>query len=155
MKIDNLFKIRNVSLRGLAFALVMALTAFFLFSYFKNETLEQKNVLGEKKSNGVDTRQLVEEAADDLADGRPFEAEKKLKTVLEFKPANSYALAMMAKVSSNSQEIEFEINKTLEILTKQPDWQEAWFRLADLYERSGQAEMADYARGKAKVLKTT
>lgn len=155
MKIDDLFKIRNVSLRGLAFALVLTLTAFFLFSYFKNETLEQKNVLGEKKANGVDTRQLIKEAADDLAGARPFEAEKKLKIILEFKPANSYALTMMGKVNASSQEIEFEINRTLEILTKQPDWQEAWFRLADLYEKSGQAEMADYARGKAKVLKTT
>lgn len=155
MKISNFLQIRKVNLRVLVFVLVIVLSTFFSLLYFRNDGLARKNVLGEKKSNGVDTRQLVEEAADDLADGRPFEAEKKLKIVLGFKPANSYALAMMAKVSSNSQEIEFEINRTQEILSKQPDWQEAWFRLADLYERSGQAEMADYARGKAKVLKTT
>lgn len=135
--------------------LVILLSAFFSFSYFKNDGLVRKNVLGEKKANGVDTRKLNKEAADDFAGGRTFEAEKKLKTVLEFKPANSYALTMMGKVNANSQEIEFEINKTLEILNKQPDWQEAWFRLADLYERSGQTEMADYAKEKAKELKTT
>lgn len=155
MKVSNFFQIKKVNLRVLVLMLVILLTAFFTFSYFKKDGLEHKNVLGEKKANGVDPRQLIKEAADDLAGGRSFEAEKKLKTVLEFKPANSYALTMMGKVNANSQEIEFEINKTLEILTKQPDWQEAWFRLADLYERSGQAEMANYARGKANVLKTT
>lgn len=135
--------------------LVILLAAFFSFSYFKNYELERKNVLGGKKTNGLDTKQLLKEAADDLSNGRPFDAQKKLKIVLEFKPTNSYALEMMGKVSSNSQEVEFEINRTLEILSKQPDWKEAWFRLADLYERSGQAEMAYYARQKAKVLKTT
>lgn len=155
MRFNQVFQIRIISLRLCALVLILLLAAFFTFSYFGNDTFEKKNVLGGKKTNGLDTRELIKEAADDLTSGNTAGAKAKIRSVLAFEPENSYALRMISDIDSNSSEIETEINRTLEILKKQSDWQEAWFRLSDLYERSGQLEMADYAREKAKVLKTT
>lgn len=112
-------------------------------------------VLGTQKGPGVDIKDLLSQAAGDIETQRISAAREKLSIVLAFEPKNPYALEMTRKVQVQLDELEAEISMTLSILNKQPNWKEAWIKLADLYDKAGNVELASDAREKAKSLKTS
>ena len=63
--------------------------------------------------------------------GKNFkEASRQLAIVLEFEPNNVYATEMRRKIDWQISEIENEILKTVKIVEVQPNWKEAWIKLA-------------------------
>lgn len=151
----NIFFVKEF--KALAGVAVMLLVVFAVIETFQLESagLGRAKVLGEKNSSRIDTRVLLNESADYLASGYFKEAEKKLKTILEFEPSNKYAIEMLSKTDLETSELYLEVSRTLEILDKQPDWKTAWERLSYLYERLGDQQLANVARERAKKLKTT
>lgn len=113
------------------------------------------HVLGSKSRQDIDIQGLVNQTALDISNKNFREANKHLSIVLEFDPSNVYALEMNRKLDSQVREIEVEILRTLKIVELQPNWKEAWLKLADLYEKVGKSELAEEARERAKGLKTS
>lgn len=79
-------------------------------------------------------------------------ARKQLLTVLNFDPANPYALSFYSTLLVKSTNLGGEIVKIREILALRPDYQRAWAKLATLYEYQGKADLANDAREKAAEL---
>lgn len=112
-------------------------------------------ILGDKSSQDIDIKKLVNQAALDISHKNFEEADKHLAIVLEFEPNNVYSIEMKRKLVLQIEEIEIEILKTLKIVEMQPNWREAWIKLADLYEKAGHSNLAANAREKARNLKTS
>lgn len=117
--------------------------------------VNELSVLGGKAKSEIDTGELLLSAANDVSKEKYKLAEEKLSTVLTFDPDNVYAREILSRVNSHFGEIEEQITKTLAVLKNQPDWQAAWIKLADLYEKVGEDELSTEAKEKAKRLKTS
>ena len=141
--------------------LVLLVFAIFLFSLFfipadlnfiKSESV--KGAVSVQNGN-VDVSKFLAQAAEDIALGRMNEARQKIDIVLEFDPSNIYANEMHSNLTGSHRDVEREISQTLQVIKLQPNWREAWVKLADLYERAGNPKLAAEAREKARGLKTS
>lgn len=141
------------------FAVLAVLIIFsigLLFTSFGDFLRNDGNyVLGSKSKQGIDIKELVNRAALDISQENFKEASRRLAIVLEFEPSNVYAIEMNRKLVLQIKEIEKDILKTTKIVEMQPNWREAWIKLADLYEKAGNSKLATEAREKAKGLKTS
>lgn len=136
------------------------LAIFFLSWFFESSNIffkQNESVSGAKsaKTQDVDIKMNLVQAAQDAASGKINEAREKLKIVLEFEPDNIYANDMNSKITREFEGVEKEISRTLQIINLQPNWKEAWVKLADLYDKAGNAKLAAEAREKARSLKTS
>lgn len=133
---------------------------FFLISLFFGKIggfLEFNNlkVLGGKFQPDLDVQKLVNEAALDISTQNFKNARGKIATVLVFDPDNVYALEMNRKLVVQISEINEEISETIRVVKMQPNWREAWLKLADLYDKAENDDLASEARKKARILKTS
>ena len=136
------------------------LSIFFLISVYDPSNIffgQIKSVAGARNSKdmGVNVDAILRQAAEDAALGRISEARDKLKIVLVFEPNNIYANGINSNLESKLDEINKEISETLEIVNLQPNWKEAWVKLAELYDKTGNLKLAAEAREKARGLKTS
>lgn len=150
---------KNFENIGRWFAVLSVLVIFsigLLFTNFGDFLRNDANyVLGSKSRQGIDIKELVNRAALSISRQNFKEAGRELAIILEFEPNNVYAIEMNRKLESRVKEVEFEILKTLKIVEMQPNWREAWIKLAELYEKVGNSELAEDARQKARGLKTS
>ncbi|GEM_PF-5630510 len=79
-------------------------------------------------------------------------ARKQLLTVLNFDPANPYALSFYSALAVKSANLGEETAKIREVLALRPDYQRAWAKLATLYEYQGKVDLANDAKQKAAEL---
>lgn len=143
------------------FILIFSILALFFLSLFSELSSTffrlNKSVASAKstRAQDVDINKFLEQAAEDAASSRINEAKQKLKIVLEFDPNNIYANEMNNNLVRELDGVESEISRTLAVINLQPNWKEAWIKLADLYEKAGNSKLASEAREKARSLKTS
>lgn len=141
--------------------LIFSVLAIFLASLFYESSdlffAQNIHVAGVKstKAEEVDINKNLEQAAENIALGQISQAVQKLKFVLEFEPNNVYANEMNGNLVRELDNVEREITRTLEIIHLQPNWKEAWVKLADLYEKTGNFKLEAEAREKARSLRTS
>lgn len=117
--------------------------------------ISEGQVLGDESRQDIDIERFVNQAALDISHQNLKEARRLLSIILEFEPGNVYAIEMNRKLVLQFNEVEKDILKTLKIVEVQPNWREAWIKLADLYEKTGNSKLAAEAREKARNLKTS
>lgn len=140
--------------------IISVLTIFLLTVFFESSRLKfdsSKSLAAAKniRVQGVDIDDYLKSASEDVAYGRITEARQKLNIILEFEPDNKYAFQIFNNLFGESDDIEKQISRTLTIINIQPNWKDAWVRLADLYEKAGNPKLATEARERARGLKTS
>lgn len=124
--------------------------ASFFASYLFFQNNSNRQVLGESlKIDPANTKVRLQFARELLAQGKEAEARENLKTLLLFDPKNTYASDMLSDNLSNSKEIKMDLEATIEVTNKRPDYKAAWERLSNLYEILGDFENARVARERA------
>lgn len=134
----------------LALAVIGASTAFVINNQRSDSPPLQLARTIEKTPQNINLR--LQYARELEKEGKPDAAREQILAALNFDPVNPYALRFYSEFRAKSADLENEIKMTREILTKRPDYQKAWVRLATLYEYRGQTDLANEARQKAEEL---
>lgn len=141
----------QILVKGSRVSLVTALVVIFsliISSPTKNEATDYSAL----KNNPADTSLRIKYVLELLDQGKYADAQTQLKIGYDFDKKNVYLNGLLNKILVNSGEIGGEIEKTLAVLNKIPDYGGGWARLSSLYETVGKQDQADLARAKAREL---
>lgn len=127
-------------------------TFLIFFSIGANAKRESINKKLDKNPQNVNLRlALAKELEDKNLMG---EARGEILTALNFDSNNPYALNFLNEIGSRSTDLSTQIEKTQAVTKMRPDYQQAWAKLAILYEQAGNENSSRDARIKSEELKS-
>ncbi len=140
--------LRNISRIVLAVAI---LAGVFVFTLQERGT-KQKSLASTVSSNRENIAWRLMYAKELEQKGDTEQARKQILISLNFAPKDPYALASYGRLLSKSNDLGAQITKTKDIVARRPDYQQAWAKLALLYEYEGESGLANAARQKSEEL---
>jgi len=128
--------------------LFVIVVAFGLLIY-SGDGIRYKNTLGSKNTSKLD-KIYLQEGIRLYELGRFEESKRNIEAALEINPLNVEVIDVYQRfIESDLENLDAEIVKTKEVLSKRPDYATAWLKLSILYKQIGENEMSETARVEA------